>query len=119
MAIVVTLDDIRSAAEKRYGDVEVPLPDGSTCVLRNALKLSDKERDEISTMQNKINSAKDDGESVDQRKFLEDMLVTLAATKAQGRKLVTQLGGDLTLLASMVHTYQESTQMGEASPSQD
>ena len=116
MSFTVTLDDIKEAAEKRFGNVEVPLDESTVVVLRNPLRLSDEERAELVGMQDRANEAE---ESEDQSKYFEEMLLIVADSKTKARRLIDSFNGDLTEMVTLVQLYQEHTQMGEASPSQD
>lgn len=117
----ITLEDIKAAADKKYASLKIGLGE-HTIELRNALRLSEDERDRVSELQDELSGEDDEGNKIEGRSqtpVLEDMLRTLCATEGQGNKLVDALGGDLTLLAETFESYKEKTQLGEASPSQD
>lgn len=112
----ITLDDIKAAADKKYASLKIGVGN-HTVELRNALRLDEDERKNLSQFQEELDGEGEEARS--QVAVLEDMLRTLAATEGQGNKIVTALGGDLTLLAETFESYKERTQLGEASPSQD
>ena len=116
MSFTVTLDDINNAAEKRFGNVEIPLDESTTVVLRNPLRLSEEERDQLTGLQDSANEAEEDQ---DQSKYFEEMLLIVGDSKTKVRRLIDSFDGDLTKLVAVVQLYQEYAQMGEASPSQD
>lgn len=110
-----TLDDIRDAAEEKYGSVYIVVGD-TECELINVLRLPKERRDVI------LNLAKEqDEDDVDVDDTREAMLEGLRAacrTKEQGKALTDALGDDLPLVAQVFSTYTEGTQSGEAQPSQ-
>ena len=44
MTNLFTLDDLRAAADRKFAPLKIELSDGSVVVLRNLLRMSDKER---------------------------------------------------------------------------
>lgn len=108
-----TLDDIRAAAEAKYGSTDIETSTG-TCELVNPLRLPKKKRDELMTIQKRL-----DGEDVDQEEVLSDAIRLVASSKKQAESLLDQIDGDLTILVEVFKNYSESTQVGEASASQD
>lgn len=109
-----TLDDIRAAAERKYGSLDIDLGDGQGVELVNPLRLAKTKRDELLQLQDKLN---EDG--ADQAALLERALILVARTEAQGKKLVRAANGDLTILVEVFTRYTEETQAGEASASDD
>ncbi|MFE7463105.1 phage tail assembly protein [Streptomyces sp. NPDC057499] len=105
-----TLDDIRSAADAKYGSTDIKVDDKTTVVLRNPLRLAKAERDELAGLQDKLDG--DDG--VDQGEVLADAIRLVAKDKKAAETLVDQVAGDLALLASIFETYTKGTQAGEA-----
>lgn len=103
----VTLDDIRRAAEARYGSYDIDLADGFTVSLLNPLRLTAEARQ-------KLQSLEDIGESGDTEGVLIDTVRTLAATPAQAERLIAEVNGDLAVLATIIEQYGENTQAGEA-----
>lgn len=114
MSFEVTLQDIAEAAEKKYGDVVVPVDDSTKVVLRNPLRLSKAEREQISELQDSLNE-----EGADQEEVLKEILFVVADNKSKARKMVSAFKGDLTQLVTVFTIYQDRVQLGEASPSQD
>ena len=116
MSFKVTLDDIAKAAEKKFGNVEIDLDESTVVVLRNPLRLSEKEREQIKELQDSLNS---EGEDMSQEDGLREMLLLVADSKSKARRLLDSFDGDLTKLVALFQMYQEHAQTGEASPSQD
>lgn len=113
MANTLTLDDIRAAAEAKYGSLDIDI--GSITVkLLNPLRLTRKKRDALITVQNQLNE-----EGADQEKLLREALMLVAETPDQAKALLKAIGDDLALLVTIFEQYVERTQLGEASASRD
>lgn len=110
MASTMTLDQIRDAADKKYGATVVDLGDGETVELRNPLRLSKEARD-------KITSIKED-EYDDVLDYFREVFEAVAG-KVSTRKLVKALDGDVALYVTLFENYMSGVELGEASPSQD
>lgn len=117
-----TLDDIKAAAERKYGALELDI-DGHEVRLLNPLKMSSENRKALIAKQEELNAqdeARENGEEVpevDQEVVLDDMLKLIAATEGQAKHLIRHL--DLAEKATVFGMYQEHTELGEASASQD
>jgi hypothetical protein len=109
-----TLDDIRDAAEAKYGATEIQLDANTTVRLLNPLRLPKVKRDELTSIQDRL---EEDG--VDQEQVLTDAIRLVAETKGQADKLLKAVNGDLAVLAQIFETYGKGTQVGEASASHD
>lgn len=119
MAKKFTLDDIREAAEKKYGSFDIELGDGEVSLL-NPLRLPKAKRDALIALQDQLDSAGEDDESkVDEEALLDDMIGLVAATPGQAKALLKALNGDLAMKVTIFNEYGQSTQAGEASASQD
>lgn len=117
MPNVVTLDDIRAAAEAKYGSFDIEV-DGQAVRLLNPLRLSKPNRDALLAIQRQLDV--EDPEAamvVDQEALLSQAITTIAATPAQAEALLTAIGGDLAVLAEVFEGYLKGTQAGEASAS--
>lgn len=104
------LDDIRAAAEAKYGSLDIELSDGKTVRLLNPLRLPKEKRDAMVLLQE---NAKGDG--VDQVEVMTEMIRLAAETKGGADLLLKAAGGDLTVLAEIVAEYGKQTRVGEAS----
>ena len=102
-----TLDDIRAAAEAKYGSTDIETSKG-TVSLVNPLRLPKAKREALMSIQERLEAGED------QQDLLEESLRLVAATKAQGDSLVKEIGGDLTVLVEVFTAYNESAQVGEA-----
>ena len=116
-----TLDNIREAAEAKYGSTDIEIGE-TTIRLLNPLRLPKARRDALIAAQKGLEASKDDDGNeveVDQEGIFHEILSLVAETPAQAKVLLDALGDDLALLASVFEMYSEGTQAGEASASQD
>jgi hypothetical protein len=104
----ITLADIKRSADKKYGPLVIEDVPGGPVELVNPLRLSKVKRDKLS----KIDEVEGDVE-----KKLTD-IITLAVVKpADAKRLLAEVGDDLTVLADICQKWTGSAQVGEASPS--
>ena len=115
-----TLDSIRDAAEAKYGSMDIPVGDVLVRLL-NPLRLTKEKRSALIAAQKDLEvQEKSEGvENVDQAVVFQNILRLVAENDFQAEALVTELGDDLAVLASVFEMYSEGTQAGEASASQD
>lgn len=109
-----TLDDIREAAEKKYGSFDIELPDGETVSLLNPMRMDKAKRKELGALQERLNALSESEESVDEESVVEEMLTLVAASPAQAKRLLKALGDDMAMKITVFNQYGESTQAGEA-----
>lgn len=107
------LDDIRAAAEAKYGSTDIDLGT-RTVKLLNPLRLPKKQRDALMAVQEKLN-----GEGADQEALLSEALSLVADSPTAAKALLAAVGGDLAVLVEVFKRYSEGTQAGEASASRD
>ncbi|MEU0674469.1 phage tail assembly protein [Streptomyces sp. NPDC006172] len=110
---VFSLDNIRAAAEAKYGSTDIELADGFVVRLLNPLRLSKADRTELLTIQTKL-----DGEDVDQEAVLSEAITLVAENKTAAKRLLDEVGSDLAVLAQIFDAYGTGTQVGEAVASQ-
>jgi hypothetical protein len=108
-----TLDDIRAAAEAKYGSTDITLSDGMVRLL-NPLRMKKANRDALRDVQDKLN-----GEDADQEDLLAEAVTLVAESPAAAKRLLKALDGDLAMLVEVFGRYSEGTQVGEASASRD
>lgn len=117
-----TLADIKAAAERKFGALELDI-DGHAVKLLNPLKMSAENRAALLKKQEELNAqeeAREAGEEVadvDQEQVIDDMLKLIAETEGQASQLLRAL--DLAEKVTVFELYQEHTELGEASASQD
>jgi hypothetical protein len=105
----VSLADIRTAAEQKYGDLTVALPDGPPVTLRSPLRLSKEERKLLGDVEQLAGTG--DPEAV------TEALRIAAATPDDARRLLAALGDDLAAAAVLFEEWATAVSVGEASPS--
>jgi hypothetical protein len=108
-----SLDDIRAAAERKYGSTDITLGE-DTVRLLNPLRLPKARRDALLSLQEQMSA-----DDADQAALLSGAIRTIAESEKAAEKLLEAVGGDLAVLAEIFGHYGESTQAGEASASQD
>ncbi|MEU9126581.1 phage tail assembly protein [Kitasatospora sp. NPDC048540] len=107
-----TLDNIRAAAEAKYGSTDIELSAGSVVRLLNPLRLPKATREELQGLQDQM-----EADGADQEALMEGVIRLVADNPKKGDALIAAIGGDLAVLAEIVETYSKSTQVGEASAS--
>ncbi|MFI7315477.1 phage tail assembly protein [Streptomyces venezuelae] len=107
-----SLDDIRNAAEAKYGSTDIELG-GETVRLLNPLRLTKAARNELTALQERLG---DDG--ADQEELLSEAIRLVAEHTKAADRLLKAVNGDLAVLAEIFDRYGEGTQAGEASASQ-
>lgn len=112
MANAISLDDIRAAAEAKYGSTDITLSDGTVTKLLNPLRLPKTKRASLGTLQATL-----DEDGVDQEAVLRDALALVASSPTRAQALLDEIGDDLALLAQVFESYSAGAQVGEASPS--
>ncbi|MFF4607928.1 phage tail assembly protein [Streptomyces sp. NPDC001339] len=105
----VTLDEIRRAAERQYGDFDIALPDGTTATLRSPLRMSAEERSLLGDVESLV-VAGDTG-------AITEALKIAAKTPEQAARLLDALGGDLATAAVLFEQWATAVSVGEPSPS--
>jgi hypothetical protein len=112
--MAITLSDIRKAADKRFAPTTIDLEDGKDpVVLLNPLRLPKELRDRVT----KVSEELVDDESIE--KVLTELITKVAATPAQGRRLVAAAKGDIAILMETFMSWAGDNSTGEASTSED
>lgn len=112
-----SLDDIREAADKKYGSTFITVA-GEDVELVNVLRLSKDKRNELSAIQESADKAEEGGEDVDIEEVLAKSLRLVAKSSAQADRLINAIDGDLALLSQVFEVYSSETNLGEASGSE-
>jgi len=115
-----TLDDIKAAAEAKYGSTDIEVGDVLVRLL-NPLRLTKEKRSALIAAQKNLQpkEGEDADEDVDQEEMFHEILTLVAENEHQANVLFGAIGDDLAQLASVFEMYSEGTQAGEASASQD
>ncbi|MFC4089356.1 phage tail assembly protein [Micromonospora sp. GCM10011541] len=104
----MTLDDIRAAANAKYGSFDISLGELNVRLL-NPLRMPKKNRDALMATQEKLGA-----DDADQEALLKEALNLVAETPAQAKALLKEVGDDLAVLATIFEGYVKGTQAGEA-----
>ncbi|ONI83500.1 hypothetical protein ALI22I_33955 [Saccharothrix sp. ALI-22-I] len=108
-----SLDDIRAAADRKYGSTDIEV--GDTVVrLLNPLRMPKAQRDKLIGIQKEMEV---EGEEVDQVVVFQNAIRTIAQTATQANALIKAIGDDLGVLAEVFERYTEGQSVGEASSS--
>lgn len=114
---MVSLNDINSEADEKFGPFVVDDVPGGEVALRNALRLPPKARAQMRRLEAALRGAI---ESKDADKILEcgaDLLKLVAADDG-GQRLLDAIDYDPTRVVHILGLYREATQPGEASRSE-
>lgn len=114
-----SLDDIKAAADKKYGSLIITLADGSDLELKNVLRLKKDKRDQVQALQARLAEEDDEEKDAeDQFEVLTDMLRAVATEPKLVDQFLNDIDNDLGVVATVFNEYVEGTQVGEASGSQ-
>jgi len=121
MSNVFSLDSFREEAEKEFAPVKIGLSDGTEVSLRSLIRLGKKDREKVLSLLDELQkdqeSEEDDGlERIDRIAGITSELILLVSDR-NGRTLVKEIDGDISLLLKVVETWMEATQPGEAESS--
>ena len=108
MATTFKLDDIRTAAEAKYGNTKIEVGE-HVVTLKNVLQLPKEKRDAVAGMSSDL-----DAEGVDQVAVLGSALRIVADTDEQADILLSAVGDRLDILLEIFNSYTGGTQVGEA-----
>ncbi|MYT31750.1 MULTISPECIES: phage tail assembly protein [unclassified Streptomyces] len=106
-----SLDDIRNAAEAKYGSTDIEIG-GDTVRLLNPLRLAKDARTKLSALQDHLGT-----DGADQEELLSEAIRLVAEHPKAAEKLLDAVNGDLAVLAEIFDRYGKGTQAGEASAS--
>ena len=110
MTSALTLDDIRGAADKKFGAFPIDIDEAGTIELVNPLRMTKERRDQLSELK-----ADDFDDIID---YFEASFA-LASSEAEAARIREALGEEPALYAVLFESYSSGVELGEASPSQD
>lgn len=120
-----SLDGLRNKVDNKYEALEIET-EKETFSLRPILRCPKNERDLVLTKLEEL--GKDDGEGEDTTSSVDRMdsaltvareVISIVTANKRGKALVALLGDDFLLVMEVLNQWQEATQPGEASSSQD
>jgi hypothetical protein len=133
----IKFSDIQQAVDSKYEPLTIELPDGTQFNMIPALRLSDAAKDELTALQDikdrhdkAVEDAAESGDDVDDGfdicSYLCDFIAIVSDDKEAADRLFDidqpigiKVGRDAATLVEIVSDYTESTQPGEASPSEN
>lgn len=107
-----TLDNIRAAADAKYGSTDIEVDEKTTVHLLNPLRLPKEKRQKLVSLQDEMD--KDDS---DQEEMIAEAIRLVADHPKKAQALLDAVGDDLAVLAQIFETYGKGAQVGEASAS--
>ena len=119
MSNVFTLDSLREEVEKEFAPVKIGLSDGTEATLRSLVRLNKKTREEVLSTLKALQSVSDSEETTieDVDTMVDAATKILESVATNGKKLVKELDGDLSLTMRVLEAWLEASQPGEASNS--
>lgn len=118
MANVFTLDSLREEVEREFAPVEIVVSDGSKVTLQNLLRLKKKQRDVVLEKLKVLESVEKTDDDTNEIELLAETASEILDLVADdGKKLLKELDGDVSVILKVLNKWMEATQPGEAQPS--
>jgi len=121
MSNTFSLDDLRAEVENEFQPVVITVSDGTGVSLRNLLRLPKKDRDAVMRLVTDLQDLNDtvadeNGEAgaEDADRLVDTASQILALVADNGKKLIKELDGDLTLTMRVLEKWMASTSSGKA-----
>ncbi|WP_158881992.1 phage tail assembly protein [Amycolatopsis anabasis] len=114
-----SLDDLREDLDREFAPCTLTLG-GEEIVLRNLMRLPEKERTEVLGALKEVEALDIESEEAQTEEDLNKMSAALdrvlgtVAAEGKGKKLVQAIGGDVLLGMKVLERWTEATQPGEA-----
>jgi hypothetical protein len=116
MGKIFTLDSLREELDNKYAPFQIEVG-GEVLVMRNLLRLPEKERGAAMDALTAADKESQEEESAESIAKLEESLrtvISLVTADGKGQKLVDAIGDDLALKIEIVQAWGAATQPGEA-----
>jgi hypothetical protein len=121
MSNVYSLDTLKNDLDKEFAPLKLEI-DGDELVLRNLMRVNDKDRDEVLAALKVVEENAKDEDDEDEQSPEEIAAMSAAITTVircvtaggKGEKLVQAIDGDLMLGMRVMELWTEATQPGEA-----
>ncbi len=120
-----TLDQLREDVERKYQDFVIHIGEDDVVRFRSPMRLKKADRDALNEMFKVYRETQEESpdsslENADKMQhMLRSQLLLLASDKDAAQRLLNLIGDDLATLSELLDKYNEATQVGEASPSQE
>jgi hypothetical protein len=110
---VVTLNEINTETDNRYGPLVIEDIPGGDVTLRNLIRCTENEMDQVSKLDTKLREAQ---KASDMKAALgcAKELLEIAAVGTDGERLLEALGDDSAKVMYVLELWAEATQAGEA-----
>lgn len=108
--MAVSLKSIRESVEKKYVAYEIELDNGEVVKLLNPLRLADDKLTKLSQFADEAGDL--DLSSIAEK--IEEVISTVAETPGGAKKLIAAAGRDRAVLVSILESYFEAQEAGEA-----
>jgi hypothetical protein len=105
----ITLDDIRQAADEKFGPLVIEGIEGGDVELLNPARLSKQKRHDLKEVVG--------NEEMDEGDRLAEIVKITARSAGESKRLLSAFKEDVGALAVILESYNKGSQMGEASPS--
>lgn len=110
-----TLDDIRAAADRKFGGMTIPLSDGTNVEMKNVIRMDKGHRDRVKNAQSAFDeiSGRDD---VDEDELIEAVRTLIRAIVSNDHytdRLFDELGQDSGLILTVLTSYAGGGEVGE------
>lgn len=122
MSNTFTLDEIRSAATRKFCPLKIALEDGTEVELRGLIRLGGDEREIVTEnieIIRQLFEGSDEDLDEDSRELIKHALIdSIAAIAGKGRdRLMAELGDDFAVLEHVYETWMVESRLGEAASS--
>lgn len=114
---MVSLNQINQEVDNKYGPFVVEDVPGGEVVLRNPIRLTSNERDQLMKLESELRAAQ---KASDTNAALAagSELVEIVSVGDGGKRLLKELGDDPSKLMFVLELYSEAVQLGEAKRSE-
>lgn len=110
---MVSLTQINEEADERYGPLIVEDVPGGDITLRNLIRCTENEMDQVTKLDARLREAKKSNDVGQALRCAKDLLRLVAVGK-DGDRLITELGDDSAKVMYVLELWAEKTQAGEA-----
>lgn len=107
-----TLDDIRAAAEKKYGHTDIMIPEFGEVRLLNAMQLPKEKRDLLGKAQESVEG--EEQSEQDELASFHRVIRIVARSEHEANALINAVGDNLAFMAEVFDAYNKGTELGEA-----